>query len=231
MTLFISALIYALLLIVLSALRNRLVFEFVGTSLLLFGSQKIGLWLYSLIFLPGTIIHELSHWLIAEILQVRTGEINILPDLETDGSTKRLGSVATAQAGPFRGFLIGIAPFLTGMAILSLLGYFLFLGGHTWWQYALLIYGIAIVGSSMLLSKEDRRTWPFIIIISLIFAFLIYQLDLNIPSSLLTQVNDALISLDKVLALTTVVLLTLIGILYGLRRIIERLMHKKVMRG
>lgn len=231
MTLITSFVSYAILLVILSALRNRLVFEFMGSSMLLFGNPKIGLWLYSILFLPGTILHELSHWLMAEILQVRTGAINILPDLDAEGDTKRLGSVATAHSGPFRAFLIGVAPFITGMLTLSLLGYFLFLGGLSAWQYVLLIYGIAVVGSSMLLSREDRRTWPFIVIFSLIISFLIYQLDLNLASSFFSGVNSALISLNKVLVLTSGVLLGIIGLLYVLRRIIEKLMHKKVVRG
>jgi len=230
MNLFLAATIFVLLVIVLSALRNRLVHEFVGSSLLIFGSQNPGLWFYSLLFLPGTILHELSHWIVAEILQVRTGEINIFPDLGSEGGTKKLGSVATASSGPFRSFLIGIAPFLSGIFTLSLLGYFLFLGGLLWWQYALLIYATAVIGSSMLLSAEDRRTWPFIIIFVIVLIFLLNQLNLSLPPIFLAKIITVLVSLNKVLGVTVGIILVMIGILYTLRRIIEVLTHKKLTR-
>ncbi|KKU25515.1 MAG: putative membrane protein [Microgenomates group bacterium GW2011_GWA2_46_16] len=117
-----SALIFVILIVILSALRTRLVFELSGTSLLLFDTPRPGIILYSVLVLPGTVIHELSHWLVAEILQVRTGEIVILPELTGGDGEERLGSVQTERTDPLRGFLIGIAPFLTGLLILVTLG-------------------------------------------------------------------------------------------------------------
>lgn len=231
MPLFTIIITLAILLLILSALRSRLIFEFLGISVLIFGTQTIGLWLYSILFLPGTIIHELSHWLVAEILQVRTGEIKILPDLESHGKNRKLGSVATASVDPLRGFLIGIAPLIAGMTILSLMGYFLFLGNLLWWQYTLLFYGIAVIGSSMLLSSEDRKNWPFIIIFVFILSYISYQLSVNFPALLIAQMSITLISLNKILILTSLIILCLIGILLSLRRIIEKLLHKKIIRG
>ncbi|KKU14396.1 MAG: hypothetical protein UX21_C0020G0001, partial [Microgenomates group bacterium GW2011_GWC2_45_8] len=59
-----SALIFVILIVILSALRTRLVFELSGTSLLLFDTPRPGIILYSVLVLPGTVIHELSHWLV-----------------------------------------------------------------------------------------------------------------------------------------------------------------------
>jgi len=157
-----SALIFVILIVILSALRTRLVFELSGTSLLLFGTPRPGIIFYSILVLPGTVIHELSHWLIAEILQVRTGEIVILPELASEGKEERLGSVQTERTDPLRGFLIGIAPFLTGLLILVTLGRLFSIGWFehwAWWQLTLIVYGIVVMGDSMLISLRPSDSF------------------------------------------------------------------------
>lgn len=222
--------IFVALTLIISVLRNKLVFEIVGSSLLIFGTKKVGLWFYSLIFLPGTILHELSHWIVAELLGVRTGEITILPTFDdaTSGSRERLGSVQTASTGPLRSFIIGAAPFFTGLTTLYLLGYFLMQGTAYPWQSFLLIYGIIVTGSSMLLSKEDRRTWLPITILFSALLILLYKLDyldyiLNLISNPLEQIN-------LVLSITAVAIIAVIGISYSFRRIIELITKKKIVR-
>ena len=220
--------IFVLLILALSALRSRLVFEFASSSLLLFSNKNYGIWLYSLIFLPGTIIHELSHWIVAEILGVKTGEIVIIPDLSSDSDHEKLGSVQTASSGPLRSFAIGIAPFISGILILSVLGYFLLLGGYAWWQYTLLIYGIVVTSSSMLLSKEDRRSWLPTLIFFAIILLIIYQLGLM--SKITPILYFPLVQINKILGITIALILGVIGISYCFRRIIEQVTGKKIMR-
>lgn len=221
-----------LAIITLSVLRSRLLFEFVALSLLVFRTNLIGKWFYTLIFLPGTILHELSHWLVAELLGVRTGEISILPDFEDSPEDKRerLGSVQTEKTGPIRSFLIGAAPFFTGLFILWVLGDLLLSGSWLLWQYGLILYGIIVVGSSMLLSREDRRAWPFIAILTLVLTVLYYVLPFSIPPSLISGITDLLMALNQVLFVTVGAILVIIGISYGLRRIIEKILGKKVIR-
>lgn len=225
--------LFLLLIVVLSVLRNRLVYEISGTSLLLFGSTKPGITAYSIIFFPGTVIHELSHWIVAEILQVRTGEITLLPDLGPggDSATRRLGSVATQKSDPFRGFLIGVAPFFTGMIILLVLGQLLQSGWNTfaWGYLALIIYGIVVVGNSMMISKEDRRTWPIILILLILILILLYQYS---PGSFLltgTIYNDAIYMLNQILGVTVGLNLVMIGGSYFVRRIVEKMTNKRIL--
>ncbi len=226
--------IFTLLLAVLSFLRQKLVYELAGTSLLLFRTSKPGIYLYSILVLPGTIIHELSHWLMAELLQVRTGQITILPELRTDSRDERLGSVATAKTDPFRGFLIGIAPFLTGMGLLIVLGQLLsnlWMAGTIWWQIALICYGIMVLGNSMLLSRADRHTWPFIILLLLTIIFLRYYLSLPLPIWFSTSLESVFSVLNQVLGLTVAFNLAMIAGSIVLRRSVEnitrrRLIHK-----
>lgn len=226
-----STLSFAGLVFALSLLRTRLVYELSGASLLLFGTTKPGIYFYSLLVLPGTIIHELSHWLVAEILQVRTGEIVILPELSGSGREERLGSVATAKSDPFRGFLIGIAPFVTGLSILFVLGQLLFSAwqkGVIWWQLGLIIYGIMVVGNSMMISRADRRTWPFILILLIFLIFLSSRLELSLPASFLTQVSRSLASLNLVLLVTAIFNLVMIWGSYIIRKLIEKLTKRRI---
>lgn len=214
-------------------MRSRLVFELSGMSLLVFGYTRPGIIFYSIFFMPGTIIHELSHWIVAEILQVRTGAITIFPDLEEDNvdNSQRLGSVATARSDPFRGFLIGLAPFISGLGILIVLGALLSRGwdaSFPWWQLALIIYGIMVVGNSMMISESDRRTWPFIIILLVVIMVLLYQLNLNFSSSFYLQVSRILYNLDWVLGMTAGLNLVMIVGSYGLRRLIQLITNKKL---
>jgi len=213
-------------------MRTRLVYELSGTSLLLFGDTKPGIVFYSLLVLPGTIIHELSHWLVAEILQVRTGAITIFPDLENDegGSTQQLGSVATARTDPFRGFLIGLAPFISGLAILAVLGRLLSLGwgSYPWWQLGLIIYGTMVIGNSMMISESDRRTWPIIIVflvIIMIMLTLYYPVVFMNKDSLLSSV---LTPINQVLGMTAGLNLVMIGGSYAIRRVVESVTKKKI---
>ncbi len=230
MQLLVPLLDFIALVIILSTLRQRLVYELSGTSLLLFGNTTPGIVLYSLLVLPGTIIHELSHWIVAEVLGVRTGQISIFPDLETGASTRRLGSVATAKSDPFRAFLIGIAPFISGLAILAVLGTLLSdgWGVFAWWINALIIYGIMVIGNGMMISESDRRTWPFIIVfLIIIWIFLSKQtiFDLSFTYDLITT---TLKPLNSVLLVTAGLNLVMIVGSYAIRKLIERLTGKRI---
>src|SRR5437588_102405 len=76
-------------------------------------SKKITIYLISLFFLPGVIVHELGHWLMANVLFVKTGEIEFMPQIH--GEHLKLGSVEVAQTDPIRRFFIGVAPIIIGL--------------------------------------------------------------------------------------------------------------------
>src|SRR5512142_3077223 len=89
--------------------------------LLLTRSQALALGLFSLLFFPGVLLHELSHFLMARLLGVRTGRFSLLPSL-VEGGKLRLGFVETAEADLVRDALIGAAPLITGGAAVAYLG-------------------------------------------------------------------------------------------------------------
>jgi hypothetical protein len=137
---------------------------------LLGGDQAVMMWIYFVVFLPGIVIHELSHWLTALLLGVRGG--------------MRLGSVTIKSVDPLRNSLIGLAPLLGGSLVVLFIGdWVLELGrlgravlAGRWevlWplmvsylqipDFWLWLYLIFTVATSMMPSESDREPWPPVI--------------------------------------------------------------------
>jgi hypothetical protein len=212
----------------LSVLRTKLVFELSATSLLLFGTTRPGLALYSTIMFPGTVIHELSHWIVAELLRVRTGEITIFPTTKDKlNGQQSLGSVATSKTDPFRSFAIGIAPFATGLAVLFFLTK-LILEQPAIWQLILLYYGIVVTGNSMLTSDSDRKNWPIALLGFAAITALLYYLGMRIPENIFLLLTQLVEALTKALLLTMLLNLATIGLLLLLRKIIEQYSKRRI---
>lgn len=97
-------------------------------------SRPIAIWVVSIIFFPGTVVHELSHLFTAEILGVHTGKLTLTPEgmegphfaKASWGETEiKAGGVMIAETDPFRRTLIGLAPVSVGIIVLAALSYFL----------------------------------------------------------------------------------------------------------
>ena len=75
-----------------------------------------------LVLLPGVLLHEASHWLVANLLGVRTGKVSIgLGKMR--GKNFSLGSVTVERSDPLRESLIGVAPFISGLlAVWAVMG-------------------------------------------------------------------------------------------------------------
>jgi hypothetical protein len=135
--------------------------------------------LFSILFFPGVLLHEISHYLVARLLGVRTGRFSLLPEPLPNGRL-RLGYVETASTDFIRDGLIGIAPLLAGGGFVSYAGHFQ-LGLLELWNdfiygeaagffrglsslqeqpdFWLWFYLIFAVSSTMLPSASDRRAW------------------------------------------------------------------------
>ncbi len=92
---------------------DKLAFYVMGTVYLLTRSQNAALGLYVIVLLPGTVVHELSHWLMAKLVGVRTGRISVFPS-RGRGGHYRLGSVTVHGGSLWQHTLIGLAPLLVG---------------------------------------------------------------------------------------------------------------------
>jgi hypothetical protein len=229
-SLVIATIVFLLVVLAIASVRTLLVFEFTAVSTLIFNTNKPGLILYSFFSFPGTVLHELSHWLMAELLQVQTGEIKIIPDLDTSEKRKKLGSVMTEKTDPFRGFMIGIAPFIVGTLALFLLESALSASwaNSLWWRVSLVIYGMVVIGNSMLISREDRRYWPIIGILLGLGAYLISLLNYDLSGLSFSWLINPLTRINLVLALVLVFNLILLVTLFGVRYVLEKLTRKQV---
>lgn len=142
-------------------------------------NKKITIYIISLLFLPGTLIHEMAHFLSALILFVPAGKIELIPKIEKDGI--KLGSVEIGRSDLIRRFIISTAPFVAGTFFIIGIFYnlpVLFLKN----PYYLIItaYFIFTVSNMMFISKKDMEgVWGFIIL-AVIIVFLLYLFNIKI---------------------------------------------------
>ncbi len=174
------------------------------TAFLLVQNQNVMLSLYHFIMLPGTIVHELSHWLMAQLLFVRIDKVTIpLLPKKSKGNQFILGNVQTVKTDPIRSSLIGVAPIFGGCAVILLIAHFAFdlpvpidsafsetlnvpnppdlLTVLTALRSRidtpdlwLWLYLIFAVSNAMLPSSSDRTTWGVFLILCGIIAGIIY---------------------------------------------------------
>ncbi len=193
------------------------------------GNQHTAIITWSIIFLPGTIIHEISHFLLAALTGARTGKIEIFPEYledESDGRSTRiaLGSVQTQKLNPVQGFLVGIAPFLSGIALLIWLASLLQTGFDTKniWLVILEGYFFFTIANSFFPSWPDiKQTLPFIII-SIVVALLAWYFGFQIFLSQSSYVWTLLDFLWKAISLSVLINLVIIGILFILHSFTKR---------
>ena len=172
-----------------------------GVALLLTGNKQWAIVLYAIVLFPGVLLHELSHWVVAKILGVKTGSFSVLPKSTADG-TVQLGYVEyykTRSVGPIRESLIGSAPLVTGTAVVLLIAYNIFdvtalsiaigSGDFDTYTKALLdlfqtpdfllwLYLLFAISNAMMPSSSDRRAWPLFALIMIVFAVVLYLLGL-----------------------------------------------------
>lgn len=181
------------------------------------GSQHTAIVIWSLIFLPGTLIHEVSHFLVAALTGARTGKIEIFPEyLEDDESGKVvLGSVQTQKLNPLQGFFVGLAPFISGLALLIWLASLLQadLATPNYWLLFFEGYLFFTIANSFFPSWPDiRQTLPFVII-SLVAAFLAWYFGFQIFLNSNSYIWPILTSLWRAIALSAALNLALIATL------------------
>ncbi len=144
-------------LVLLFLLSRRLTSELSFLFYNIFKSQKIAVWLMAFVFLPGTIIHEFSHALMAHLLFVHVGKMELMPQM--DGNNLKLGSVQVGRVDIIRNFFIGIAPFLVGTTLLLLLLYYSF--SYNLLGFNLLtvgiLYALFVIANTMYSSRKDME--------------------------------------------------------------------------
>ena len=170
-------------------LQRALHKELESVFLLITRRVDVSLVIFSILFLPGVLLHELSHFFMAILLRVRTGRFSIIPQNLGNGRLQ-LGYVETENADFIRDAFIGIAPLLSGGVFVGLVGKSK-LKILTLWEalyttdlnfilqtvkemlvqpdFWLWFYLSVVISSTMLPSPSDRRAWlPLALIIGLL---------------------------------------------------------------
>lgn len=226
MNLFILFLGQLLLLFILSDKIGKLLFRFLFR---LFKNKNAAVGILTFLFLPGTIIHELAHLIVAEVLRVPTGKISFTPQVEhlSHHDEIQAGSVEIGKTDPLRRLLIGTAPMFFGVFFLFLLT---FVFNRFWPDIidikARIAFGTLIgfllfaVSNNMFSSRKDMEgAWVLLPFFGLIFALLYIS---GIRFTLTEQTLTIILSLLQTLTTSLTWVLVINGLLFILGSIIER---------
>ena len=146
----------------------------------IFHREKTVYTLISLIFLPGTIVHELSHFFAAIVLFLPVKDIQIFPKFE-EGQIK-LGQVFYVKKDFLRGILVGVAPFFGALFLFFGLSFFNLFPNKNLGLNIFLIYLIFTVSSLMFSSKQDLVDIGYLIPFILFLLIIGYIFQPFIPS-------------------------------------------------
>lgn len=140
--------------------------------------------MFAILFLPGTFIHEISHFLTALFLFVPVGQPEFMPVRYENGI--KLGSVPIGKTDPIRRTLVGVAPILFGLVILFLAVYLIkniFVVGFVAFE----------IGNTMFSSKKDLEgVIPVIaagVAIGLVLYFMGVKINLEVNQEIFRRMD------------------------------------------
>lgn len=159
------------------------------------GNAPLTMAVFSILFLPGVVLHEFSHYIMAKVLFVRTRGFSIIPKMMPEGYL-RMGYVEVAETDIVRDSLIGAAPLILGNLAVAYIaitrlhliplwdvlrnGQF----GLFWMgvsllpsvpDFALWFYLTFAISSTMLPSQSDRHAWlPLGLSVVVLFALALF---------------------------------------------------------
>ena len=198
-------------------LRKKLASYFVSTIQMWGGSRSVAVWFYAVLSLPGVLSHEISHFLYAAFLGLRTGSIELLPHMDEQGGVE-LGSVQVERKDPLRLSLVGLAPLISGMILVAWLSSFISFTFpiHLTWLHIFATYMITVIALHMTPSKKDMASWPIVAILFFLFMSSFIFLGFKIPTttSLVAQFSHILDQTVYGLALAVLVAGLMTGIEY-----------------
>jgi hypothetical protein len=147
------------------------VFCILGAVLIISVSKYAGMWMYSLVALPGTLAHELAHFVVALVLGARPSFPSLVPIRTEHGW--RLGSV-TFRVGRLRALPIALAPFV--LLPLALWWAGSFLQSTSWPLYFLHVWVVAALVTASLPSKADFKLALPALIVAVVIALIVWMI-------------------------------------------------------
>ena len=123
-----------------------------GALLLIRASSRLGMWPYALIALPGTLAHELAHFLVALVLAAKPSFPSLVPQRSNHGW--RLGAVQF-RAGLIRSVPIALAPLV--LLPLALFWAVTFIAPAVWPLYGMHAWIVGALLSASLPSSADFK--------------------------------------------------------------------------
>ncbi len=179
MSQFLGLVWFILMLVPLIVLQRLLHREIQAVLLILTRDTRLTMGIFSMLFLPGVFLHELSHFVMAKVLRVRTGKFSIFPQTLPDGRLQ-LGYVETVRVDAVRDSLVGAAPLIMGTLFVAYVAIYhlqmrvlwdVFRNGqfNLFWMgvralpnvrdFYLWFYLAFAVSSTMMPSESDRHAW------------------------------------------------------------------------
>jgi hypothetical protein len=213
--------------------------------LLLTRKPHLAVAMFSIILLPGVFIHEISHLLMAIILQVPVRKISLLPEVMKHGKI-RLGFVQTAKSDVIRDSLIGLAPFIIGLFIVAYigtqkLGFTVLMDANyeanlssflislknlpQMTDFGLWFYFAFAISTTMIPSEADRQSWKIIILVILIILAMVIITGLGgwMVDHIYPVINKWILSISFVLLVSVLVHLLIFFPTWILRVVIFRI--------
>jgi hypothetical protein len=160
-------------------------------------SADLAMVILFIVYLPGILVHEAAHWLMAKALGLKTGKFRVWP--RKQGRQIGMGSVSVARGGTVADSAVGLAPLIIGSILVALIGTQVFQTeqiGVIWqtgnwgvlferWQSALTSnadgllwsYLLFAVANAMLPSSSDREPLKSLLLYILIFGGVYFLLD------------------------------------------------------
>lgn len=135
--------------------------------------SHFGLWVFAFLYLPATYIHEMSHFLVAQLLGVPSELGSFIP--KRNGDQIILGSVFLGKTSFIKRFLIGTAPFIGG-GVLSLLLVYAYQNNYfSGWGVLIFVALMFQTVNSMYLSRQDLKVIKWLVyLLLIIIIFILY---------------------------------------------------------
>ena len=178
-TQFTGLLWFIIMLLPLAVLQRLLHREIQAVILITTRNPPLTVGLFSILFLPGVVLHEFSHFIMAKVLGVKTGGFSVIPRPLPDGRLQ-LGYVETTKSDVVRDSLIGAAPLIAGSLFVAYTDIYHLHLNSLWivlrnaqfdlfWMglgvlpqlkdFYLWFYLIFTISSTMMPSESDRHAW------------------------------------------------------------------------